>query len=216
MNKYHNWINTGLIAVVLILVLIGGNQSGNFGATGTRFPNGISADTTSPVSGEVRGSTLTITGAQTLTGATSLNGLVTLNAGYNNSYVNSTSTADTTQQLVAADIIGYTSVVMTPTVGATTVTFPASSTLAAMVPAAGDWFVQCWYNATTTASQTITFAAGTGIDLQRNATTTTVGGDTTAYPIDANGYACLKYFRQPATATTFDIGVLITGYLNAD
>jgi hypothetical protein len=35
------------------------------GASGSRFPNGISADTTSPVEGEVRGTTLTITGAAT-------------------------------------------------------------------------------------------------------------------------------------------------------
>ena len=42
------------------------------GASGTRYPNGISADTTSPVAGEVRGSTLTITGASTLSGTTTL------------------------------------------------------------------------------------------------------------------------------------------------
>jgi len=35
------------------------------GASGTRFPNGISADSTSPSAGQVRGSTLTITGAAT-------------------------------------------------------------------------------------------------------------------------------------------------------
>ena len=33
---------------------------------GTRFPNGISADSTSPSEGEVRGTTFTITGASTL------------------------------------------------------------------------------------------------------------------------------------------------------
>ncbi len=71
-NKIHEWINTGLIVLVAILVLVGGNQSGLFGATGTRFPYGISADSTSPSAGEVRGSTLTITGAQTLTGASAL------------------------------------------------------------------------------------------------------------------------------------------------
>jgi len=61
MNKQiHEWINTGLIALVLILVLVVGKQS-DLGATGTRFPNGISADSTSPSPGEVRGTTLTIT-----------------------------------------------------------------------------------------------------------------------------------------------------------
>ena len=33
MNKYHNWINTGLIALVVILVLVGGNQSKLGGTT---------------------------------------------------------------------------------------------------------------------------------------------------------------------------------------
>ena len=36
------------------------------GGSGTRFPNGISADTTSPVEGEVRGTTLTMTDSATL------------------------------------------------------------------------------------------------------------------------------------------------------
>lgn len=217
-----------LVAIVLIAGIIGGfvgglvgNQSGNLGA-GTRFPNGISADSTSPSSGEVRGSTLTITGAQTLTGATTLSstltvgGLIKADAGSYVSYTNSTSTTATTQTLAAADILNYSSIILTPNTGALTLTLPASSTLSAMVPVAGDSFEQCWYNATTTAATYITFAAGTGIDFQKNATTTTVGADTTTYPIDAGGYACLKYIRQPATATTFDIGVLMTGYLNAD
>jgi len=217
-----------LVAIVLIAGLIGGfvgglvgNQSDYLGS-GTRFPSGLSADGTSPIAGEVRGTTLTITGAQTLTGATTLsstltaNGLATFNAGYYHSYTNSTSTTATTQTLVAADILNYTSIILTPNVGALTLTFPASSTLSAMVPVAGDSFKQCWYNATTTAAVTITFAAGTGIDFQRAATTTTDGGATTAFPIDEQGYACLTYFRQPATSSTFDIGVLMTGYLNAD
>lgn len=36
MNKIHEWINTGLIALVIILGLVGGNhQSGNLGAAST-------------------------------------------------------------------------------------------------------------------------------------------------------------------------------------
>lgn len=73
MNKIHEWVNTGLIGLVLILVLVGGNQS-VFGASGSRFPNGISADSTSPNSGQVRGTTLTVTGASTLTGDATFGG----------------------------------------------------------------------------------------------------------------------------------------------
>lgn len=38
------------------------------GASGTRFPSGLSADTTSPLAGEVRGTTLTTTGAANIAG----------------------------------------------------------------------------------------------------------------------------------------------------
>ncbi len=70
MNNIHNWLNTGLIVLVAVLVLVGGNQSASFGASGTRMPNGISADTTSPIAGQVRGTTLTSTGLATLASAT--------------------------------------------------------------------------------------------------------------------------------------------------
>lgn len=40
----------------------------SFGASGTRFPNGVSADTTSPSVGEVRGTTFTATGNATIGG----------------------------------------------------------------------------------------------------------------------------------------------------
>lgn len=39
---------------------------------GTRYPNGISADSTAPSSGQVRGTSLTITAASTLTGTTTI------------------------------------------------------------------------------------------------------------------------------------------------
>lgn len=52
-------------------VVQGGEQSGesqDLGASGTRWPNGVSADTTSPVAGELRGATLTLTGAANVAG----------------------------------------------------------------------------------------------------------------------------------------------------
>lgn len=55
MNKIHEWVNTGLlIAIVAILVLVGGNQSGQvpntYGNAGTRFPHGVSINTATPPS----------------------------------------------------------------------------------------------------------------------------------------------------------------------
>lgn len=47
---------------------VSGGESGEltFGASGTRFPNGVSADSTSPSAGQVRGTTQTITATSTL------------------------------------------------------------------------------------------------------------------------------------------------------
>jgi len=70
-------IITGVIAVVLAVVaslaLVGNNQpKQNLSGNGTRFPNGISTDSTSPSDNEVRSTTLTVTGASTLTGTTTI------------------------------------------------------------------------------------------------------------------------------------------------
>ncbi len=67
---------TALVVVVVALFMVGGNsQSGsNLGATGTRFPNGVSANTTSPVTGELRGTTLTVDTTATFTGDVTFNG----------------------------------------------------------------------------------------------------------------------------------------------
>lgn len=75
-------ITTVLLAAIVALIvstgvaLVGGNSQSqvedNRVGAGTRFPNGISADNTSPSAGEVRGTTLTTTGAATLGGAATL------------------------------------------------------------------------------------------------------------------------------------------------
>lgn len=86
MNKTQKFI-MGVVGLVAILALIfslakvGGNSQPSitegqvraivaetFGASGTRFPNGLSADSTSPTAGQLRGSTLTLTGASTFGG----------------------------------------------------------------------------------------------------------------------------------------------------
>ena len=81
MNNIHNWINTGLLALVAVLVLVGGNQpvqGENLGGNGTRFPNGISADSTSPNDGEIRGTDLTITDDVAITDDVTISGDATI------------------------------------------------------------------------------------------------------------------------------------------
>lgn len=75
-NLKNILISSSVSAVVAIFIVmtfgvVGGNNQ-PFGATGTRFPNGISADSTSPSAGQVRGTSLTVTAASTLTGSSTI------------------------------------------------------------------------------------------------------------------------------------------------
>jgi hypothetical protein len=65
----------GGLTVLMFGGLVGNQSDDGFG--GTRFPNGLSADGTSPSAGEVRGTTLTTTGAATVGGALTVSGAVT-------------------------------------------------------------------------------------------------------------------------------------------
>jgi hypothetical protein len=66
-----------LIGFTLGQYLVGDNQSGPSVGSGTRFPSGLSADGTSPSTGEVRGTTLTTTGAATVGGTLAVTGELT-------------------------------------------------------------------------------------------------------------------------------------------
>lgn len=92
LNKY-----AGVLATIAIVIAIGVyvSKDSNLGG-GTRFPNGISADSTSPSAGQVRGTTLTTTGAATLGGnltvTTSNSATSTLTVGCMQFYATSTAT----------------------------------------------------------------------------------------------------------------------------
>ena len=159
---------------------------------------------------------LTVTGAVSLSStlsaaATTLSGLFTTNAGTLRSYTNATSSVGT-GTLQVSDINAYDTVLLTPTGAAATktLTFFASSTASTWLPTAGDMQETCFYNGTTTAATTITFAAGTGIDLE------TASSSPTDLVLLSGNTACFKFMRQPATASTFDISALMTEYTDAD
>ena len=138
------------------------------------------------------------------------------NGGVQYGKVNSTSTNNTTLTLVASDIVSrvdgaaYDTVIMTPQVGDVTFTFPASSTLSHFIPKTGQRAEQCWQNASSTTGIDITFAAGTGIDLE------TASSTITDLTLSNGNFACFKFVRATSTASTFDIGVLMTEYNNGD
>jgi len=212
MNNILKNIGLSIILIIGGVILGYASFSGGPATGGTTNYDAIDVSDGYKVDGTtiIDGSGNLSVGTGAFSSTVAFNGLPTLNAGLLHSYTNSTSTTATTQTLLAADILNYATVIMDIEVGATTFTFPASSTLSAMVPVAGDRFEQCWYNATTTASQTITFAAGTGIDLEISTSSTN------ALTINPDGFNCFEYVRKPATATTFDIGVLMTHFDEGD
>lgn len=211
LKKYLGWA-IAVVAVFALIFSLANRPQATGGTTNLDYldtTDGYGVDGTTVIDGSGNW-----VGA--LTGTTgSLSGLLTLNAGVLNSYTNSTSTVVTAYTLKAADLVGYDSILMTPNTAALTLTFPASSTLSTLVPSAGDIQRTCIFNATSTAAATITLATGTGISLERVATSTT-SGSAGMLAIPANGSACLTFVRQKATASTFDISVLVTPFLQAE
>jgi len=191
--KSHNWINSLLIVVVGILVLVGDG-----GAGGTRFPSGLSADSTSPASGEVRGATFTSTGLVTfasglISGAFNVNGETTTDGfteGGGTVTVTPTSGSYTLTEanLLAGNVITFTA---STTMPALTLALPATTTLTTLLASDGDkrsWIIE---NPFTAAATTTTISAGTGIDLQEP--------DGQNVVIGINNYAWLACFREAST-----------------
>lgn len=82
-------------------------------------------------------------------------------------------TTSISMTMAQSDFTSYTGILMNPIVGSITVTLPATSTLTAFLPTTGQQSQFTFCNATTTASQNITLAGGTGMNVS-NATTTLV------------------------------------------
>lgn len=99
--------------------------------------------------------------------------------GFSQGGINSTSTP-ASMTLQASDIQNISLLSDTPTVGAITLTFPASSTLATWLPNAGDTASFIVTNATSSAFA-VTLAGGTGTLLQKASTTAAIlsGGSAT-------------------------------------
>lgn len=148
----------------------------------------------------------TISGASTFSAIPTFSSILQLDAGAVHSYPNSTTT-NATQTLVAADITNYESIVALPNVGSITLTLPASSTLSAFVPNAGDWQEQCIVNATTTTGIIVTLAGGTGVNLQVASSSVSAVGSLALLP---GKTGCIKYFRIGAGGNSSDINALLT------
>ena len=170
-NKIHEWINTALIAVLLIVGLVGfSNNQPNTGADvyNTRYPHGLNVtadgcyavdgtcviDSSGNYDGAITGTTITASGATILDELTQGGSVL------------ATSTTATAITFIASDLLTYSTWEVTPNTASLTYTFPASSTLSALVPTAGDSRTWQIYNATTTSGIDVIFAAGTGSEIK--------------------------------------------------
>ena len=93
MNK--TLVYGGILIAIVIAVgayFVPQTAAPEFGATGTRFPNGLSADSTSPSAGQVRGTTLTVT-SNSAFGSTSATSTTNLNFFCYQYYATSSATA---------------------------------------------------------------------------------------------------------------------------
>lgn len=126
------------------------------GASGTRFPNGISATNVSPVAGEVRGTTLTFSATST----------------FGNSMVKgsalTTSTEGKALTLSEGHLLYYNFLSVTPngSVADLVYTLPASSTLTTLIPSPGDSKSLFIRNTTGTLGTDIELNGGAGTYLE--------------------------------------------------
>lgn len=118
-EKIVTAVVTATVVVVALFVfgLVSDNQS-QLGS-GTRFPNGISADSTSPSAGQIRGTTLTITGSQTFSGNATFDSTTLFVDSTNNRVGIGTTTPLTDLQVEAANATSTLYVLNSSTTAAT-------------------------------------------------------------------------------------------------
>ena len=158
MNKFHEWINTLLIGAVVVLVLVGGNQSRLLAGGTTNY------DALDVTDGYMVDGVTVINGSGAFVGSITTTALATFEAGQLSSATTATSSASSAT-IPAADWTCGGSYMVSLPVGSVSLTLPATSTLSAKIPATGDWCRFAIVNSTTTASQNVTVVQGTGWTL---------------------------------------------------
>lgn len=159
------------------------------GGPGSRFPNGLSADNTSPIAGEVRGTTLTMTGASSLGGSNVVGSI-----NYGGSSVRLVTTTANTIQLTAADVCDNGIGIMPLTNAAATLIIPTSASLIAdCIPNPGDeQRIRLQVNSSGLNGWTVT--ASSTIELQEMEGGTAV--------VSTSEYAILDFMNIDDTTTT--------------
>lgn len=156
MSKTKIVSGVAILAVVLlgIAVFRGGVLGGTTHFQKESFVEGLYA-------GVNRVFEITRTGVLNLSAAANFSGTTTFDSEQLNSYPVATSSA-ASAALLSTDLPCNGTLLVSLPVGAVTLTTPASSTLSTKLPVAGDRCSVAIVNASTTAGQTVTLAAGTG------------------------------------------------------
>ena len=195
-NFILNIAIAALVGAVVALGVIGfSNQSDQELGGGTRFIHGLSTNSTSPSAGEVKTTTLTVDGASALT-SISVSGASVVATLTEGGGIRATSTVGTVVPLLASDFDVENIIDVTLNVQDATLSFPATSTLTAFIPTAGQVRTLFIRNATTTATMDLTISGGTGVLLKMASSTNVaiVPGDT-----DGANYAKIELLRKSNT-----------------
>jgi len=146
----------------------------------------------------------TFTGTMNVTGASTFTGAVDASIFTEGGGVYASTTMATTATLVASDLIANNYFALTPNVANTALTLPATSTLATMIPNAGDRREILIENVSAVTATTTTIVAGAGMDLQE--------ADGQNVVIGGNNYALVTLWRKSNT----DMVVTVTETIPAD
>lgn len=129
-------------------------------------------------------------GGLTVSGGTSALGtltsvVTTISGLFSQTNTNATTTG-TTNTLKASDMT-YSTMLINPIVGATTITLPTATTLSSYLETTGQRTKIVVYNATTTAAATITFAGNTGVTFQGSTSTALLAGGIDVWDVVRTG-----------------------------
>lgn len=129
---------------------------------------------------------------------------------------NLSSTTAASATINRGEIGNFDSVTYYPSVGAVTLTIPASSTLGTLFQSDGQIKRWCVYNGTTTAAMNLTFAAGAGIDLEV-ASSTSGGAQSPVLTLTPDNSGCFEFQRKGGIgANNDDIVARFTRFVDGD
>ncbi len=192
----YDYIKQNHLGLVIILFLIFSSFGSGVGAINRDtttitnpfdFTQGMTS-TVATFTGTITAVAANLSGALDVIGALTVGGTTVVDEFTQGGLILATSTDATATVLRAADLLTYSGWKVTVNLTDLTYTFPASSTLSALVPTAGDSRTWMIHNATTTTAIDVIFAAGTGSEIK--------GAGGAALTIDESSFGTITLFRK--------------------